>query len=56
MIADPFASLGERPAARVRAACGHVVDPRTLVYWHCPHGVTALCKDCGPAPGTHRPR
>jgi hypothetical protein len=33
-------------AGRVPLACGHAVDPRTWVFYHCSHGVTAVCPDC----------
>ena len=45
MTVEPFASI-EEMRGKVVAACGHRVDARTLVYWHCQHGVTALCSDC----------
>ena len=45
---NEFPSLDQTWSGKVKAYCGHVVDVRTLVYWHCPHGVTAMCKDCGP--------
>jgi hypothetical protein len=31
---------------RVKAACGHKVDVRKLVFVHYPHGVKACCPDC----------
>ncbi len=46
---DPFASIDPMRMQAVEAACGCRCDARTVVYWHCKHGVTALCPKCSHA-------